>query len=74
MTTIINSPTGESASESFAGIIVGVIIAIILIALFVIYGLPALRSTPAPAAKSPDVVNVNVSLPESTVNPTDTTK
>lgn len=65
MATIINNP-GESSggTDSAAGMIIGIVIAIILIALFVIYGLPALRQNSTdPNANQPDTTNVNVSIP-----------
>lgn len=72
MTTIINTPpAGESGSESAAGIIIGVIFAIVLVALFVIYGIPALRSTSA--VKEPTNTTINVTVPP-VVPPTGTTK
>lgn len=42
MTTVINNPGGEGGSG--VGIIVGVVLAIAIIAIFFIYGLPALRN------------------------------
>jgi hypothetical protein len=57
MATVINNPSEGSG----AGAIIGIVIAIILIALLFIYGLPALRGgnagTPGPSA------NINVDLP-----------
>lgn len=68
MTTIINTPpTGESA-DSGLGLILGIIIALILVALFFVYGLPAIRATSV-APKANDV-NVNVQLPPVTSTPT----
>ena len=61
MATVINNPGGES-SDSGMGIIVGVIIAIVLIALFFISALPALRNREAPAGNQPGI-NVNVTAP-----------
>ncbi len=42
MATVINNPSNESSG---AGTILGIIVAIILIALLFIYGLPALRGS-----------------------------
>jgi hypothetical protein len=55
MTTVVNNP-GEGSG---AGTIIGIVVAIILIALLFIYGLPAIRggSAPAPGA------NINVTVP-----------
>ncbi len=58
MATIINTP-GSGESDSGAGLVVGIIIAIVLIGLFVIYGVPALRRNQAPSGGT----NINVSLP-----------
>lgn len=57
MATVINNP-GEGSG---AGTIIGIVVAIILLALLFIYGLPALRGTgggtDAPSA------NVDINLP-----------
>jgi hypothetical protein len=59
MATVINNP-GESESSG-VGLIIGVIVAIILIALFFIYALPAMRgSNQAPANPN---IDLDVSLP-----------
>lgn len=57
MATVINNP---SDGGSGAGTIIGIVIAIILIALLFIYGLPALRGGAAPSGGG---ASVNVSLP-----------
>lgn len=57
MATVINNPTESSA----AGTIVGLVIAVLLIALLFIYGLPALRGS-APASNGPSA-NIDVNLP-----------
>jgi hypothetical protein len=57
MATVINNPSNEGSG---AGTIIGIVIAVVLVALLFIYGLPALRgtdTTPAPGA------SVNVTLP-----------
>lgn len=57
MATVINNPD----SSSGAGTIIGVVVAVVLVALLVIYGLPALRgaggNNPGPSA------NIDVNLP-----------
>lgn len=67
MTTIVNTPpTGESA-DSGLGLILGIIIALVLVALFFVYGLPAIRANNiAPKANN---VDVNVQLPPITTAP-----
>ncbi len=44
MTTVINTPSSGQSSDSGLGLIVGVIIALALVALFFFYGLPAIRN------------------------------
>jgi hypothetical protein len=61
MATVINNPSG-SENNSSAGVIIGVIVAILLIAAFLLFVLPAIRNrgaTPAPQ----DSTNINVSVP-----------
>ena len=61
MTTIINTPPqGDSSSDSGTGLIVGVLVAIVLIVLFFIYALPAIRASLTPQNGS---IDVNVKLP-----------
>ncbi len=60
MTTIINPGNNESSG---AGLVVGVIIAIVLIALFVIFGLPAIRN-----GKNSGT-NINVQVPAGSSQP-----
>jgi hypothetical protein len=43
MTTIVNTPSSGESSDSGLGLIIGAVVAILLIALFFVYGLPALR-------------------------------
>lgn len=57
MATVINNP-GEGSG---AGTIIGIVLAVILVALLFIYGLPALRGSAAPAA-TPSA-NVDINLP-----------
>ncbi len=53
MATIINNPDTGS-SNSGMGTVVGIVLAIIIVALFFMYGLPAMRGT----QKSGTTVNV----------------
>jgi hypothetical protein len=64
MPTIINNPSGES--DSGLGMVLGVIIALILIALFFVYGLPALRNASTP--QSGGTTNIQVEVPTPSVN------
>lgn len=61
MATIINNP-GEGGGGSGLAIVVGVLVALALVGLFIVYGLPALRGGGAPAPESGGV-DVNVELP-----------
>lgn len=59
MATVINNP-GDNSSG--AGIIIGLVVAVVIVALIFIYGIPALRASNRAAAPS---ANVNVTLPSS---------
>lgn len=59
MVTVINNP-GENSSTG-AGVIIGIVVAIILVGVIFIYGLPALRGS-ANNSGTPST-NVNVTLP-----------
>lgn len=61
MATIVNTPSG-SHEDSGMGLIVGVIVAILVVLLFFVYGLPALRGTPA-ANDNGTSASINVDLP-----------
>jgi len=65
MATVINNP-GDSDGGSGAGLIVGILFGIIVIALFFLYALPAIRG--ADTAKQPNSIDVNVKLPEGNTN------
>lgn len=59
MATVINNP---SEGGSGAGTIIGVVVAIILIALLFIYGIPAVRGG---GGTAPDAsANIDVNLPD----------
>ena len=66
MTTIINTPPQPAErSESGAGIVLGVIVALVLVAIFFIFVLPALRGSyaaPSSGYTAPTGGNVNVNL------------
>ena len=59
MATIINNP-GDSGKGSSTGIIVGVIVVLVLLGLFFVYALPALRGSNAPEATT---IDLNVDVP-----------
>lgn len=66
MTTVVNNPGGGSGDSGGAGIVLGVLLAIVLIGLFFVYGLPAMRGNQAPQNGS---IDVNVQLPTGTPSP-----
>lgn len=62
MTTVINNPGGEG-DGSGSSFILGVVVVILLIVLFGVYGFPFLRKDAAPAPKNDDTLKVEVQLP-----------
>jgi hypothetical protein len=64
MATIINNPpgSGNSNNDSGAGFLVGIVLLIIFVAAFFIYGLPYLRDRNSGGTQIniPDEVNVDV--------------
>lgn len=74
MTNIVNTPPAGNDSGSGVGIILGVLVALIIVVLFFVYGLPALRQGASPDNSS-GAIDVNVKLPDNsgtpTPNPTD---
>jgi hypothetical protein len=60
MATVINNPGGSEESSGL-GMMIGVILAVLVIILFFVYGLPAIRNSNAPS--QPNDINVDVDLP-----------
>lgn len=60
MATIINNPSDGTAAGSGMGVIVGVIVALVVLALFFIYALPALRGN---TGEQDGSATINVDLP-----------
>jgi hypothetical protein len=59
MSTVINNPRGSSEESSGVGAIVGVVIALLLVALFFIYFLPMIQNqTPATTPNTEIQVNI----------------
>lgn len=74
MTTVINNPGNGEGSGSGVGIIIGVIVLLVVIGLFFVYALPAIRSSwVTPQKGNIDVnvklPNVNVTLPAVNATP-----
>ena len=67
MTTIVNTPSSGESSNSGLGLVFGVILALILVALFFIYGLPAIRNNNAVPQNGN--IDVNISVPAVTTPP-----
>lgn len=64
MATIINNPDSGGDNGGGMGMIIGAIVLIVLIAVFFIYGLPAIRgNNKGTTVNVPDKVNVNVQTP-----------
>lgn len=64
MTTIINNPdtSGSNSNSGGVGLIIAVVVIIAIIALFFLYGLPALRKSnnSGTTVNVPDKIQVNV--------------
>ncbi len=70
MATIINNPQDTRTSDDAGvGLIVGALIAIALLVLFFVYGLPALRNQNNAAQTTQPGTNINVTLPGSASQP-----
>ena len=61
MTTVINNPGNGEGSNSSVGIIIGLIVLLVVIGLFFVYGLPAIRKGNAVPQNAG--IDVNVKLP-----------
>lgn len=62
MATIINTP-GNGNDSSGVGVVAGVIIALALVGLFIVFVLPGIRNNKAPADTDTGV-DVNVNVPD----------
>ncbi|OGI68017.1 hypothetical protein A2738_00380 [Candidatus Nomurabacteria bacterium RIFCSPHIGHO2_01_FULL_42_15] len=60
MATVINNPSGENSSGW--GMVIGIILVVLVVLLFFVYGLPALRNNSAAPAQQDDI-NVDINLP-----------
>lgn len=77
MTTVINNPSGnegpkEDGSNGVAGMVFGVIILIVVVALFFVYVLPAIQNSQVPEeVPNNDNVNIDVTIPTGDATPED---
>jgi len=62
MTTIIHNPGNTKGPYSEFGIIIGIIVFLIVVGLFFIYGLPLIRRSANPSRPNGNI-DVNVQLP-----------
>ncbi|MFA6017105.1 MAG: hypothetical protein WC744_03395 [Patescibacteria group bacterium] len=60
MVTVVNNPTPSNESDGGMGMIVGVIVLLVVIYLFFMYGLPAIRQMGTPQINIPSKIDVNV--------------
>lgn len=67
MVTVVNSPGPGETESSGVGLVIGVLLAIVVIVLFFIYGLPALRTSQTqnqtPQNTSPGGSNIQINVP-----------
>ena len=63
MTTVINNPGEGSGDSGGAGIVLGVILALVLIGLFIVYVLPDLRNK---QESSDTKTEINIEVPSAT--------
>lgn len=68
MATIVNTPSsGSTDSGSGMGFFLGMLVLLLIVVLFFVYGLPAIRagvSSSAPSITVPEQVDVNVTTPQ----------
>lgn len=69
MAIIVNNPSGEG--DSSVGLAIGLLILVVAAILFIVYGLPALRTSQTPAPAQPNTTNIQVDIPNPL--PTDST-
>ena len=58
MSTVINNPSNSESSD--LGVIFGIILALLIIGLFFVYGIPVLRGNQTPSNEG---INLQVELP-----------
>ncbi len=62
MATIINNPGEHTTEDSGLGLMIGVLLAIVLLAVFFVYILPAIRNS-KPQSDQGGNINLNVTTP-----------
>ena len=55
MATIINTPGTSGNNDSSAGLVVGIIVAIVVVALILLYAIPGLRKNSGNTTNSPSI-------------------
>ncbi len=60
MTTVINNPGNNEDSGGAVGMILGVVVLLVVVGLFFVYALPAIRNSGGVTPKGTLDVNVNV--------------
>ena len=63
MTTIVNTPPSEVSSVT--GLVIGLAVTAVVVVLFVLYGLPAIR-TMSEQGTAPTTINVEIPTPTET--------
>lgn len=66
MPTVINNPGNREDSSGAVGMLVGLIILVIVLVLFFLYGLPMIRNSNPPAQEAPktDSLDIKVTVPK----------
>ncbi len=60
MVTVVNNPPASENSGGPMGMIVGLVLLLVGVYLFVVYGLPAIRNMQAPQINIPSKIDVNI--------------
>lgn len=60
MTTIVNTPAPVEQSNGGMGMIIGLIVLAVVLFIFFVYGLPAIRQIGSPQINIPSKIDVNI--------------
>lgn len=60
MTTIVNTPAPSNNSGGGVGVIIGLIVLAVVLFIFFVYGLPAIRQMGNPQINIPSKIDVNI--------------